>query len=197
VTMEHALANVVLTTALASLFVWLYWEYRTYRVERTRFKLFGLRDELFALGRGGALPFETPAYGMLRMMLNGAIRFSHRANLLAVLVFRVTVQRSDAFSARLQRQTESWTRALESLDPEMRRQVDEIHRRYVQTMIEQTMLSSLVLATLALPFVLLVGLARLSGALARRLAPRVGPGLDCITTSEAESESDWTPATCT
>src|SRR6266513_245936 len=76
------LASVVSVLLLAVLYFWLY---RDYRMDLFRHRLFRLRDELFDVARDGALSFDHPAYGLLRMTLNGFIRFGGRLGVVTVL----------------------------------------------------------------------------------------------------------------
>lgn len=61
---------------------WLYFiEYKGYRLDATRQALFRVRDSLFeeaACGKLGPEAFDSEAYGMMRTMLNGGIRFAHK-----------------------------------------------------------------------------------------------------------------------
>lgn len=190
--MTHSIANLLLTTLLLGLGLYLYWEYRAYRVERARYRLFMLRDELFALARDGALPFDSPAYGMLRMMLNGAIRFAHRANALDLAVMYAIVRRSRGVNEARERISASWARAVERLDPEVKKRVGWIHRRYLQTIVANMFMSSMVLSFFLVPLVLILGLIHLSSRCALfaygLIVPIVGPDLDYIATNEADQD---------
>jgi hypothetical protein len=97
----------VALTALWALFFWLI---RDYRIDAFRQRLFNVRDELFDAGAAGVIPFDHPAYGMLRKTLNGCIRFAHCLNLtrvtgmlLASIIFPDLQQRRRTFSEEMQK----------------------------------------------------------------------------------------------
>jgi len=70
---------------------WLYFiEYRNYCNDRTRQRLFDIRDHLFQQAKEGAIPFDSDAYGITRRTLNGMIRFTHNLSLTRVLISMVT-----------------------------------------------------------------------------------------------------------
>jgi hypothetical protein len=60
--------------------------YRSCRVDLLRRVLFHARDGLFEAAAKGFLPFDHPAYGMTRQMLNGMIRFAHELSLWRTVV---------------------------------------------------------------------------------------------------------------
>jgi hypothetical protein len=67
-------ANLLAIAALMYLFDG---PYRKYRLDLLRFQIFRARDDLFAAAERGVIPFDDPAYGMTRQILNGMIRFAH------------------------------------------------------------------------------------------------------------------------
>jgi hypothetical protein len=71
----------------ACLWVLCYWLFRRYRRDVFRYKLFVIRDALFDAAADGLIPFDHPAYGMMRQYLNGLIRFAHRLNTTTLLFF--------------------------------------------------------------------------------------------------------------
>jgi hypothetical protein len=62
--------------AIQALFLW-----REYRIDAFRQRIFEIRDELFDYAAEGGIPFDHPAYGALRGLLNGYIRFAHKMSL--------------------------------------------------------------------------------------------------------------------
>src|SRR5437667_11487736 len=78
-----ALGLTALSTTLSLLALWalFHWLYRDYRVDLFRQRMFTLRDQLFDIAASGRIAFDDPAYGKLRSMINGYIRFAHRINL--------------------------------------------------------------------------------------------------------------------
>src|SRR6185437_11122254 len=85
---EPAMITNVLTT-LASLFVlWflVFWMYADFELEWYRQKMFSIRDSLFDYARETGLPFEDPAYVLLRQTMNGFIRFGDRVGFISTLL---------------------------------------------------------------------------------------------------------------
>lgn len=196
--MEHDIANVVLASTLLAGLAYLYLvEYRKYRDALTRDRLFALRDELFAYWRESGLSFDgLKAYGMLRLMINGAIRFAHRASLLHAMILHACLHKR--ISDDRARFFDNWTRALDELPEDARNKVEDIHRRYAETMVEQTAMSSIACAPLVVPFAFMLWLIRLwrkaIACTTHMLLPRVGTEMDYIVSSAAESEVEAKPA---
>lgn len=82
--------NVLLVGILfVSLWIFYFWFYRDYCIDRTRQKLFAIRDELFDFAADGNISFDDPAYGFLRRSLNGVIRFTYKIDLINVIMLYV------------------------------------------------------------------------------------------------------------
>jgi hypothetical protein len=69
-------------TAIGLTGLWVSWFllWKGYYLDKCRHELFALRGELFQAALSGEVEFNDPAYHMLRMLLNGMIRFNHRFN---------------------------------------------------------------------------------------------------------------------
>ena len=66
---------------------WLYFvEYKNYRVDDTRQRLFAIRDLLFQQAEEGKVSFNSRAYQITRTTLNGMIRFTHDLSFLRLLI---------------------------------------------------------------------------------------------------------------
>lgn len=79
--------NALLSSLSIAFFVCvLFHLYNQYRVDRMRQELFALRDALFDRAARGELSFDSPAYMATRTMLNGMIRFAHKASVTRVLL---------------------------------------------------------------------------------------------------------------
>jgi hypothetical protein len=68
--------------SICGLWVLLFKFIRDLQVDRFRQALFDLRDSLFDFAADGSIAFDHPAYGKLRMTINGLIRYGHRISLL-------------------------------------------------------------------------------------------------------------------
>lgn len=73
-------------TATVGLGFILYIEWKKYRLDKLRFKLFRIRDDLFDSAAAGHLSFEDESYKITRASLNGMIRYSHDVSLLDVFL---------------------------------------------------------------------------------------------------------------
>lgn len=79
--------NVLLFGSLfVALWIFYFWFYRDYCVDRTRQKLFALRADLFDFAAHGHIPFDDPAYGFLRGALNGVIQYTHKICFMNVIL---------------------------------------------------------------------------------------------------------------
>jgi hypothetical protein len=99
-----------------------------FRLDCYRQKMFALRDELFDYAAAGNISFDDPAYVLLRLQMNGMIRYGHQLTL-----FRASVT---WLSRTLfgEKQTfvwhDAWERALENIgNDEVRRQLRFFHHR--------------------------------------------------------------------
>jgi hypothetical protein len=68
--------------------LWAFWHYlwKPQRTDIFRQRLFALRSDLFDLAANGEVSFDDPAYTQLRLLINGMIRFAHRASLASLVV---------------------------------------------------------------------------------------------------------------
>lgn len=190
---EHAIVNLLISSVALVLLVRLYLvEYQEYLVQRTRFKLFKLRDELFALGAAGRIDFNDPAYGMLRKVLNGAIRWAHHTSLIDLAFFQAAVAHSESFKVGRAKQAARWEEAKKKLAPENRAELERIHRCFGRTMIEHTAMSSFALTLGLMPLAACMLAYAASAAIAKRVwdwvLPRYGPEMDYIATTYSERD---------
>jgi hypothetical protein len=103
--------------------LWAFWYYlwKPQRVDIFRQKLFCLRGDLFDLAAKGTVPFDHPAYAQLRLLINGLIRFAHRASLPSLIVALAQSGNvpSDALTA--------WLRNVQKLPEDERNQLLAVH----------------------------------------------------------------------
>jgi len=92
INIESLLAIVLSGLALMVLWVFYFWFYWQYRVDNTRQELFFLRNELFDYAAEGHISFNHPAYGILRGGMNSIIRFTHRMELVTLLILYYAVK---------------------------------------------------------------------------------------------------------
>ena len=146
--------------SLAGLWVLLFWLYRDLRIDLFRQELFSLRDELFDYAASGAISFDHPAYGTLRMTMNGYTRFAHRMTLLQVLLYVYLPRRPREPDVEW-RFDSHWASVAEGLGPDVRERLDDYISRMHALVLKHVVYGSplLVLLLLASVSVVLVGLA--------------------------------------
>lgn len=95
-TIEISIARIIEFFLLASAF-WFGWTflYKDFRTDAFRQDLFKLRDELFDYAAEGKIQFDHPAYGILRIQINGAIRFAHQLSFVRLLLNFILISRVD------------------------------------------------------------------------------------------------------
>jgi hypothetical protein len=89
-TVIHLAEALQISFSLVGLWILTFVLFPEYRVDAFRHRLFKLRAELFDYASSGAISFDHPAYGLLRLRMNDSIRFAHRftsLQLLFVLTF--------------------------------------------------------------------------------------------------------------
>ena len=135
--------------------VWFFWLYRDYRMDLLRQRLFTLRDELFDVARGEELPFEHPAYGLLRTTLNGFIRFGGRLGM--VMVLWLVWRRPDKVlaDAGVGGFVERWSESSRELSAVTRDKLGSIITRMHLLVLEHLVFTSLTLLLSLVPLVVL------------------------------------------
>jgi hypothetical protein len=121
--------------------LWAFWFYlwKPQRVDVLRHRLFALRSDLFDLAMSGAVPFDHPAYTQLRLLINGVIRFAHRATFPSFLV--AAAQSGDAPPDALI----TWKRSVENLPDQTRERIFSIHREVSQALVNHVISGSIFL----------------------------------------------------
>ena len=123
--------------------IWqLFW--KPQRIDILRESLFEFRDELFNLAASGKISFEDPAYKQLRLLINGTIRFAHKATLPVLLTTGLMLRNSSPNSYR------DWERSLEALPIEIRKELKRIHSRVFNAYVGHLVGGSCILVGLGL-----------------------------------------------
>lgn len=92
--MGSQIAMVFVWGAIFVLWVFYFWFYWQYRVEKTRQELFVIRDELFDYAAAGNIPFNHTAYGLLREMMNSMIRFTHKIDWVTLIFLLLALRKA-------------------------------------------------------------------------------------------------------
>lgn len=137
-------AAVISLVSLAGLLVLLRL-YRDYSVDRFRGEMFALRDEMFDFAASGGIAFGSPAYGRLRLTMNGLARRAPRMRLMEIVLFRL-LSRPDrgeiaGFDA-------AWEKALDGLDDASRRRLNDFRDRMHRIVIARLFRSPVTVAAL-------------------------------------------------
>jgi hypothetical protein len=170
----HELANVILSAAsLLAFWALIFFGFRAYRVDRMRERLFRLRDELFAYAAAGKISFQHPAYVMLRLTINGFMRFADRVGILTVvpmeLLFRTSAGREQ--ERELHRE---WIAATATLSVPVRKRLKSF-RNEIHLIVLEHIFTSPVLLLLVFPLLFVIALRfareRISSWTQRTLQP--------------------------
>jgi hypothetical protein len=81
--------------SLLILWVIIFWLYKEYCTDSYRQKVFALRDKLFDDAVATKLPFDHKSYGLLRITMNGSIRYAHKLNLGLLLLALFSTNNSE------------------------------------------------------------------------------------------------------
>ena len=148
---ETSLGLTALSTTLSLVGLWalFQWLYRDYRVDLFRERLFALRDRLFEVAASGKIAFDDPAYGSLRSMLNGYIRFAHRVSF-PLLIF---ASRRTQVLTRGTEQVNALRAAVRAQPPETREALDGILNQMHWYVLDQVILTSLLMWLVIVPVV--------------------------------------------
>lgn len=106
---------------LIALWAFWFWLWKPQLIDIFRQELFALRSDLFDVAASGAVPFDHPAYAQLRLLINGMIRFAHRASLATLIV--AARHSREAPSGAL----EAWKRSVQDLPEDARNQLLAVH----------------------------------------------------------------------
>lgn len=93
-TIQNSYIAVAAIVSIALLWWFYVGEYRRYRVDLLRDRLFAIRQRLFDLAVSDEIQFDHPAYGMTRNFLNGMIFMADRFTVpyLSVVLFCLSVR---------------------------------------------------------------------------------------------------------
>lgn len=119
--------------------------YRDYSVDRFREEMFALRDEMFDFAAAGGIAFGHPAYGRLRLTMNGFARRASRLGLMEIVLFRLLSRRDRSEIARFDADGE---KALDGLDDTSRRRWNDFRNRMHRVVIAHLFRSPVAIATL-------------------------------------------------
>ena len=164
----------------------LWFRWRIYRIDSLRQKLFALRSELFDYAANGHVQFDRKAYTLLRLKINGMIRFAHRvsfARLFMSLVFFHS-SRTDFLPKILK----EWQEAVNQVPSEVREKLLEMDQKMSVILVQHMVTGSPVLVLILGAFVALA----LVSAVAMHLWEGVSrhmPGLELLEAQAMQAEA--------
>jgi hypothetical protein len=141
---------VVALAGLVALWGMWYFLLKEQRIDGYREELFAIRDELFDMAANGELKFQHSAYTEFRMLLNGMLRFGHRANLVGLII---AVLRSHLREGAPDGITK-WEKSLQELPKPTRSKLLKLHQRMAHVYMLHLVTGSLSLSVLAGPALL-------------------------------------------
>jgi len=132
---------------LGLIFLWGFWHHlwKPQRVDFFRQRLFALRSDLFDIAANGKVSFEHPAYAQLRLMINGVIRYAHRASFPTLIV--ASVQSGDSPTDALN----AWKKDVGRLPSDAQEEILSIYSRLSEAFASHIVGGSLTLV----PYILL------------------------------------------
>lgn len=138
------------------LFLMLWWlfahEYRQYRTDLLRQRLFNIRDNLFKEASEGVIGFDDEAYKLTRTTLNGMIRFAHEMSLTRLLIMTIT-QRYILKDEGILDYRRALKRALEGLSNDAKKSVLKVHGGMHICVALHVIHTSIIFAPLCIPII--------------------------------------------
>jgi hypothetical protein len=142
-----AIEIIQLSIALFLLWAFVYYCYRDYRLDMFREELFVIRAELFEFAANGDVPFDSPAYTILRNFINQMIRYAHT---FTILRFGIVQSLNSLYPNCMRNVIEEWKGAVERIESEeTRNHLYEFHNRVVRSISKQLVMRSFLLTSFA------------------------------------------------
>lgn len=128
-----------------------FWKIRMLAEDWFRDQVFQLRDDLFDRAADGLISFDSPAYGLLRMTMNGYIRFCHKLSLLQIIISILVSTNSENKNGIFRR---NWEEVTKGLDNKTLKELEEYKKNMEILVIKYILFSSPVISTMLGVFVL-------------------------------------------
>lgn len=147
--------NVLLSVA-GILSVWAVWSFglKPSLTNSFRQRIFEIRDEMFFYAADGNIDFNHPAYGTVRTLMNGYIRFAHRIEFLPMLFLFLLKRKqikkeSGDFANKL-------NGAIQSLDSDVQKTMKNYTERTAVEAAKYVLWTSPPLMAMAIPFIIIL-----------------------------------------
>lgn len=126
------------------------------RLDAFRQEMFIVRDELFDYAASGKIEFDSPAYRLLRQMMNGYIRYGHQLTFFQITLNMIRIK---LLSESSQDWSVRWERAFKNIrNNEVREELARFHERALECAARRVVLGSpflLVISGCGIAFLLL------------------------------------------
>lgn len=144
--------------SIAGLLYLIFWRYKAYRIDAFRQDIFEIRDELFEYAKNHKISFNHPAYGTLRSLMNGFIRFGHQVTfprlfLLGILLRNSTLKNYESFSER-------WLKTTKDLKKDEKRDLNILLQKVHYSIFRHLILTSPECIVTILPPLVLLALSK-------------------------------------
>ena len=165
ITAEKVDTILSLVGILSLLSIW-HWGLKRYFLDSFRQNIFLTRGKMFVYAAEGNIDFNHPAYGTIRTLMNGYIRFADRIDFFPMLVlFLLTKKETEKASLEFNRKLES---EIASLNPGAQKELREYLKRTENEVVKHLILSSFPLfAVLLIPAFVIALLIELLGDLSK------------------------------
>lgn len=118
------------------------------RLDAFRQEMFIVRDELFDYAASGKIEFDSPAYRLLRQMMNGYIRYGHQLTFFRIALTMIRIRLVDRIS--VQDWSVKWDRALKNIRADqVREEMASFHERAMQCAAKRVVFGSPLLIVLS------------------------------------------------
>ena len=140
---------IMLLVAIAAIWWFFYGPYQKYRVDKARYHLFVIRDELFDQARAGVMSFDDQAYRIARTNINGALRFIEYYTWFYLLMMLIKYRREEEFREIVTGYRTNYADALRKVDADARQVVEKSLKNMVLVVLAYCVHTSLLLFVIA------------------------------------------------
>lgn len=144
---------------------WVWIEYKKFTIDKTRQRLFVIRDELFMKAANAEVSFDSEAYKLTRNLLNGAIRYTERLTLSRVVRVNAILDHYEIQN----RFSHSFAAAIKGLDDSQKKVFTTALKETDQVLIRHLVHSNFLILTVAE----LASVLHLTNQLMKRLASKI------------------------
>ncbi len=146
--MGNEIAYILFLSTLLLVWAFYSWLYWPYRVDKTRQRLFFIRNEIFDYAADGNVDFNHPGYWHLRELVNGMIRFTHKFEFISLLCLYVSLRKALLQSGRF----ENMMSDIEALPEDVQKQLKNYIYQVNMVMVSHLIQSSIILMGIAFMF---------------------------------------------